>query len=1015
MATNSLNLQINVNSAQAAAAVNQLLRQFNQLNGVNVSAAPLQGITRAAPGAASGIRGITAAAAGLAAALAGVGAAFKKGLNFNANIESAEIGFQALIASVYELRDASGKKLEGPEMYAGAAQLAKEEIDQLRIAGLQTTATIEQLSTAMRSAIGPGAGANLLLADTRKLTIGIVQAAAAMTVPMDQLTQEVRSIFAGDITGDSTVGKLLFSNEDIQRWKQQGTLVAEMTKKLQPYIDVAELAANTWTGLTATIGEATSTLLGGATKGAFDALKKSIKGALDGAFDMSDGTISDSFKVLQDALGGAFTAVGTELADGISGAVSAAQELSTWLTENRATVMDMSNSVGVVWDNFKGIVSTVAEVIFGVGQAGTEAGVFTSVLNSVAIVLAMIQDGFRLIKLLVAEAGAFIVDEWNDGLKNVLRNVRSILSAIPLVGDSLTAAFDALVKKIPKNGNNLRAEAAAIRADFEAGNTAVKKTNAAIANGGRTAKAAAILAQRERDKAAKAAGGVTEKAKKQKPSDDEKKAADALKKSLEQIAKAEADADRTRFKSRQERLKAALDLEVAQLKKNRKEELDARLQLELDANKKEQQLADDNVRLLERKRASEKEPAKRNDITAELRKAEAELDALLDSDKVIRIRAEIDKVELQRELDELAASVRLDIGELMGLSSTSVDRIQSELQKLLDDPKIRGNSALEDLVKQRAGLQIDAANFNSAQSELQRLQTETANAEQRIQLAHQSGAITGIELEEQLAAARTKNVEALRAQLVIMRDLAKTSEQKAQVDSALLALDELVVKSQEAGNTAREALKDDFKDAFGAVLAGGTSLGRELGNALAAGANRGMKRLIDNSIDQLFSAVQGIDWGSLFGGASGGGGGGGWGGIMAGIGSFFGFAGGGYTGAGGKYDPAGIVHKGEWVVPKFAVERLRSAGQFGMLSHINRTGSMPKAGYVAGGLVGSAPGQLDLSGMGGGSTTVQNDIHNNMRPIISSDEVLRSMSDSGALAKEVIRISIEHKRRISRG
>ena len=45
--------------------------------------------------------------------------------------------------------------------------------------------------------------------------------------------------------------------------------------------------------------------------------------------------------------------------------------------------------------------------------------------------------------------------------------------------------------------------------------------------------------------------------------------------------------------------------------------------------------------------------------------------------------------------------------------------------------------------------------------------------------------------------------------------------------------------------------------------------------------------------------------------------------LAAGFGALSnGFAEGGYTGAGGKYEPAGIVHRGEFVMPADAVQRI---------------------------------------------------------------------------------------------
>ncbi|EKM0528606.1 phage tail tape measure protein [Cronobacter turicensis] len=65
------------------------------------------------------------------------------------------------------------------------------------------------------------------------------------------------------------------------------------------------------------------------------------------------------------------------------------------------------------------------------------------------------------------------------------------------------------------------------------------------------------------------------------------------------------------------------------------------------------------------------------------------------------------------------------------------------------------------------------------------------------------------------------------------------------------------------------------------------------------------------------------------------------------IGEFFGFATGGYTGPGGKYEPKGIVHGGEFVFTKEATERIGVNNLYAMMN-----GAL---GYADGGYVGKAP------------------------------------------------------------
>ena len=72
------------------------------------------------------------------------------------------------------------------------------------------------------------------------------------------------------------------------------------------------------------------------------------------------------------------------------------------------------------------------------------------------------------------------------------------------------------------------------------------------------------------------------------------------------------------------------------------------------------------------------------------------------------------------------------------------------------------------------------------------------------------------------------------------------------------------------------------------------------------------------------------------------------------------FAVGGYTGPGGKYQPAGIVHRGEYVLPS---EVVRQAGMLSFLRRLHAQGAAAIPGYAAGGLVGRlSPGNLRPAG-----------------------------------------------------
>lgn len=80
-----------------------------------------------------------------------------------------------------------------------------------------------------------------------------------------------------------------------------------------------------------------------------------------------------------------------------------------------------------------------------------------------------------------------------------------------------------------------------------------------------------------------------------------------------------------------------------------------------------------------------------------------------------------------------------------------------------------------------------------------------------------------------------------------------------------------------------------------------------------------------------------------------------------------GFASGGYTGAGGKYEPAGIVHRGEYVVPKQHVNQSTGLPDMRYMASLQRAKPAPKASYATGGLVGggsSGPMELGPASLG---------------------------------------------------
>lgn len=183
--------------------------------------------------------------------------------------------------------------------------------------------------------------------------------------------------------------------------------------------------------------------------------------------------------------------------------------------------------------------------------------------------------------------------------------------------------------------------------------------------------------------------------------------------------------------------------------------------------------------------------------------------------------------------------------------------------------------------------------------------------------------------------------EAKRAGITLTdQELAKIRE-KITLTSQLDGENQKVAASAEGLKTAQQFFAGSFTQSLSGLLTGTQTL---------QGA---VQDLLSSLIDATLQAAL-LGKGPLAG-------------VMGGTGSgilgaIFGWADGGYTGDGGKYEPAGVVHRGEYVMSKKATRRIG----VGNLEAMHR-GAL--GGFAEGGFVGNAPSirKPDLKGANGNS------------------------------------------------
>jgi hypothetical protein len=201
----------------------------------------------------------------------------KEGIEFNRQIEQARIGFAGILTSIAQIRNEQGRLVEGAEKYANAVKLSNQLLNELRIAGLQTVLTFQDLVQIAQGIMAPFLSAGGNLKEFSGFVVLLSNAVAGLGLPMNQVVQETRDLLMGTIDMNSQLARSLgITNEMVNRWREQGTLFQELTARLQGFQFASKDVEGSFTGLLAKAKEVFQVFAGMATAKVFEAIKKDL-------------------------------------------------------------------------------------------------------------------------------------------------------------------------------------------------------------------------------------------------------------------------------------------------------------------------------------------------------------------------------------------------------------------------------------------------------------------------------------------------------------------------------------------------------------------------------------------------------------------------------------------------------------------------------------------------------------------------------------------------------------------
>jgi hypothetical protein len=191
-------------------------------------------------------------------AVMGVGkAVYGSLIQQNVELQQQLLGTQSSLAATNKVI-AGGVEITDPtkaiQALEGPVNAAVERIRKgsLELVGV----TSAELIPIFQNIAGQSGQIGASLEDSAELTLKFAAALGTLNIPLQQQRQEISSIIQGNITQDSILAKTLnISNAQVQSWKAQGTVVAELNKRLETFKAGNALAAQTIGGISSNIQE----------------------------------------------------------------------------------------------------------------------------------------------------------------------------------------------------------------------------------------------------------------------------------------------------------------------------------------------------------------------------------------------------------------------------------------------------------------------------------------------------------------------------------------------------------------------------------------------------------------------------------------------------------------------------------------------------------------------------------------------------------------------------------------
>ncbi|AFJ02014.1 Phage tail length tape-measure protein 1 [Methylophaga frappieri] len=342
-----------------------------------------------------------------------------------------------------------------------------------------------------------------------------------------------------------------------------------------------------------------------------------------------------------------------------------------------------------------------------------------------------------------------------------------------------------------------------------------------------------------------------------------------------------------------------------------------------------------------------------------------------------------------RQLSSIQTQILQLEGNTMAARQAQLDQQFGELR---DRFVQRGDQAGAAFIDKLINLEMARTRLTQVQDEISRILADQQRVEDSINVQQDAGLINEVEARKQILDLHKQTAAVLEQQRPVLEKLAQMPGVIGQnAAAALAALDtqalRLKTTTTELATTVKQGLEQGLNNAITGLADGTLTLRDAIGTLVES---------IGRALIQLAAQQAAV---SIVGGFGGGG-----------FLDFLGFADGGWTGPGSKYQPAGIVHAGEYVQPQSV---MREPGAMAFMESFRQNGMAALSrfrGYAEGGLVG---GSGHLPEQSGGQARKSGATHLNQYIALDPQELADSIASTPNFGQSIMTVIRTERRQVS--